>query len=120
MTTTEKIGVTTRQEVEWESTKVKIVKLQKSFGGAQTAVISLSTWKARLLCHKSRLKVALMYTRIRPAELFTRCFRSHSHRNITRECTDVNRNHCFWRCEASGLQSVHCLLGASEGFHERA
>lgn len=74
-----------------DSDNVRVVSIRKMFGGAQAAVVMLPAAAARKLCAVSRLRVGLVYVRVRFSDLPTRCFKCHSFGHMARECSGDDR-----------------------------
>lgn len=97
-------GFTTKEEV-LEAFSVhgcpnrsKIVSLRKAYSGAQTAIVVVPDQMAKRLCAVGRIRVGLVYARIRPIELPTRCFRCLAFGHVSRDCKGTDRSSCCWRC----------------------
>lgn len=87
---------------------VKVASIRKMFGGAQAAIVLLPAATAKKLCTVGRLRVGLIYARVRPSELPTRCFKCHSFGHMARECSGADRGSRCWRCGEAGHFSRDC------------
>lgn len=106
---------TTREEVIEEARKydaeARLVNLRPVYGGTQTAVVALSTSVARKLCSTGRLRIGLVFTRVRSVELPERCFKCLAFGHTRRVCEGVERGDCCWRCGETGHKSRDCGAG---------
>lgn len=82
----------------------KVVSLRKAYGGTQTAVVLIPTRAAKRLCTTGRLRVGLVYARVRAAELPDRCYKCLAFGHRSRECTGFDRSSGCWRCGETGHQ----------------
>lgn len=98
----EEIKEALSKEMEIGSTEGRVGKGKKAYGGAKTAIVSLLAQMARLLCKTGRLKVGLVYVRVRPTVLQTRCYRCLFFGHILRNCKGINRIGCCWCCGSVG------------------
>lgn len=90
------------------SENVRVVSIRKMYGGAQAAVVMLPAVVARKLCAVGRLRVGLVYTRVRLSDLPTRCFKCHSFGHMARECAGDDRGSRCWRCGEAGHFASDC------------
>lgn len=86
----------------------RVVSMRKVFGGAQTALVVLPSTEAKRLCAEGRLRVGLVYARIRHTEIRERCYRCLSFGHWARSCGGVDRSACCFRCGAEGHFSRNC------------
>lgn len=98
----------------------RVVGLRKSFGGSQKAVVLLPSPAARRLCAGGRLRVGLIYTRVRSTKLPTRCFKCHAFGNVARECVGTDRGACCWRCGVAGHFFCGCEASQNQAASNRA
>lgn len=80
----------------------KLVSLRKVVDDTQTAVVSLQSMAAKRLCESGRLRVGLVYARVRPTELPPRCFRCLAFGHVLEDCKGPDRSRCCWRCGDAG------------------
>lgn len=80
----------------------RVVNMRKAFGGAQTALVVLPSVEAKRLCEEGRLRVGLVYARVRPTEIRERCYKCLSFGHWARSCSGVDRSACCFRCGAEG------------------
>lgn len=100
---------TTKEELaETISSEYRVVSLRKAFGGTQTAIVVVPNEVAKRLCGSARLRVGLVYARVRPTELQVRCFRCLGLGHVARACSGVNRSSCCLKCSNSGHFSREC------------
>lgn len=90
---------------------VRLVSLRQMYGGAQAAIVSLPAMEAKRLCSAGRLRVGLVYARVRSIELPDRCYRCLAFGHVRRDCTDVVRENSCRRCGNAGHMAREC--GAS-------
>lgn len=91
---------------------VRLVSIREVNGGARAAVVVLSKIAARRICAEGRLRVGLVYARVRQAELPARCFRCLAFGHLSRDCQGVDRSKRCWRCGVDGHFAKAC--GADE------
>lgn len=76
-------------------TEARVVSLRKAYGGSQTAVILLPSAVAARLCKAGRIRVGLVYARVRHTELKQRGFKCLNFNHMARECGGRDRTgHC--------------------------
>lgn len=63
---------------------VRVVSLRASYGGTQTAVIMATNEVAKRLCETGRVRVGLVYARVRLTELLTRCYCCLAYEHMSR------------------------------------
>lgn len=93
----------------------RLVSHRRTHGGAQIAVVVLPTPMARRLCAAGRIRVGLVYARVRQKELLSRCYRCLAFGHIARECTGLDRSDVCWRCGVTGPRSELCGVFRSTG-----
>lgn len=102
------------------SDNVRVVNIRKTFGGIQATVVMLPAAAARKLCAVGRLRVGLVYARVRPLDLPTRCFKCHSFGHMARECSGDDRGSRCWRCGEAGHFSSACVAPREKAATYRA
>lgn len=107
-------GLTTKEEV-FEAIVIrggvrgkKLVSLRKSYGEVQTAIVLFPVAIAKWVCEAERLRVGLVYVRVRITDLQTRCYRCRAFGHVAREYAGEDRSTCCWRCGEAGHQSRGC------------
>lgn len=78
----------------------QLVSMRKIYGGAQSAIVFLPSTAARRLCAEGRVRVGLVYARVRSTELRERCFKCLGFRHVSRTCSATDRSACYFRCGA--------------------
>lgn len=97
-------GETTREEVlnaltdPTDDNSARLISLRKAFGGTQITVVVLLIVVAKRLCAQGRLRMELVYARVRPTEIPTRCYTCLTFDHVLRICTGTDRRACCWRC----------------------
>lgn len=86
----------------------RLVSLRLAYGGAQTAVVALSSTAARRLCSVGRLRVGLVFARVRSVELPDRCYKCLAFGHTRRNCGGIERGDCCWRCGGEGHKARDC------------
>lgn len=71
--------------------EARVVSLRKAYGRSQTAVILLPSAAAARLCKAGRMRVGLVYARVRHTELKQRCFKCLNFNHMARECVGRDR-----------------------------
>lgn len=110
--------VTTREEVLeatlalGDTNGARVVSIRRAYGGAQIAVVLLPKIAARKICDAGRIRVGLVYARVRPTELSDRCYRCLAFGHVAGRCTGVDRRSCCWRCGGEGHRSSQCSAAA--------
>lgn len=75
-----------------ESCAARLVSLRQIYGKTQTAVVVVPVLVARRLCDTGRIKVGLVYARVRRTELPPRYYRCLAFDHFSRECTGLDRS----------------------------
>lgn len=110
--------VTTKEEVLeatlalGDTNGARVVSIRHAYGGAQIAVVLLPKIAARKICDAGRIRVGLVYARVRPTELSDRCYRCLAFGHVAGRCTGVDRRSCCWRCGGEGHRSSQCSAAA--------
>lgn len=105
-TTTQEVeDALTRQE---GGTEARVVSLRKAYGGSQTAVVLLPPATAARLCNAGRMRVGLVYARVRHAELKQRCYKCLNFDHMARECVGQDRSGQCWKCGEEGHRAADC------------
>lgn len=86
----------------------RVVNIREVFGGAQTALVVLPSIAAKRLCVEGRLRVGLVYARVRPTEICERCYKCLSFGHWARTCGGIERSACCFRCGVEGHFSRDC------------
>lgn len=92
----------------------KVVSIRKTYGDAQTAIVMLPTEPAKRLCTAGRLRVGVVYARVRPTELRTQCYKCLTFGHLSHKCAGPDRSRCCWRCERTGHFSRECAAPSNE------
>lgn len=92
----------------------KLVSLRRSFGDSQTAVLMLQSAFAKRLCMLGRLRVGLVYARVRPTELPQRCFKCLAFGHVLRDCLGTDRSNCCRRCGGVGHLRQGCTANQGQ------
>lgn len=92
----------------------RVISLRKSYGGTQTALIMVPSGVARRLCNEGRIRVGLVYARVRAAELETRCYRCLAFGHMAKNCAGADRSICCWHCRGEGHRSRDCTASPEE------
>lgn len=106
--------LTTKEEVlaaiaqVTEGCAARLVSLRQVYGNAQTAVVVVPVLVATRLCVTRRIKVGLVYARIRRTELPSRCYRYLAFGHFSRECTRLDRSKDCWSCGVAGHFGHDC------------
>lgn len=95
----------------------RVVSIRRAYGGAQTAVVLLPKLAATKICEAGRIRVGLVYARVRATELSERCFRCLAFGHVARNCTGTDRRTCCWRCGAEGHMASHCTAAVEVVTH---
>lgn len=85
-----------------EGCAARLVSLRQVYGNAKTAMAVVPSPVARHLCATGRIKVGLVYLRVRHVELPSRCYRCLAFGHFSRECTGLDRSKDCWNCGAAG------------------
>lgn len=110
---------TTTQEVADALTRydggveARVVSLRKAYGGSQTAVVLLPPAMAARLCKAGRIRVGLVYARVRHTEPRQRCLKCLNFNHMARECVGQDRTGLCWKCGEEGHRASNC--GANTG-----
>lgn len=89
---------TTREEVLGavstlpEGNTARLVSLRRAYGNAKTAVVVVPSLVARQICAVGRLRVGLVYARVRHTQLPPRCFRCLAFGHQVRDCSGADRS----------------------------
>jgi len=92
---------------------VKIISLRKSFGGAQTALVSLPQASSRGVISSGRLRVGWVNCRVRVADPRVRCFRCLAFGHMSKDCVGPDRTECCRRCGEAGHKAASCNASAT-------
>lgn len=68
------------------------------YGSAKSAIAILPPRAVKRLCDEGRIQVGLVYARVRPTELPTRCFRCLVFGHMSQDCKKVDRRTSCWKC----------------------
>lgn len=107
-------AMTTSEEVieslsrESGARTARLVSIRKVYGGAQTAVVRLPATAAKRICLKERIRVGLVYARVRYTTVPRRCFRCLSFGHFHRDCKGDDRSRCCFRCGSKGHFAEKC------------
>lgn len=80
----------------------RLGSLRRTYRSAKITVVVLPTPMAKRLYAAGRIRVGLVYARVRQAELPSRCYRCLAFGHIARECTGPDRSGVCWRCGVAG------------------
>lgn len=86
----------------------RLVSLRRTPWNSQTAVVVLPTLKARRLCASGRIRIGLVYARVRSTELLPRCYRCSGFGHYSRVCDGKDRSDVCWRCGHTGHFGRDC------------
>lgn len=109
---------TTREEVLAavsalsEANTARLVSLRIAYG--ETAVVVVPSVVARRICAVGRLRVGLVYARVRRAELPPRCLRCLAFGHLTRECNGADRSGKCLSCGLDGHFGRDCTASPEE------
>lgn len=116
--------MTTKQEVlaalqkavgEADEVPLDAVKsLRKSYGGTQTAVVTLATsLVAKVLGEEGKIRIGWVNCEIRTVVRPTKCFRCWHYGHLATRCkSEVNRSNCCSRCGEEGHKAATCKKDA--------
>lgn len=85
-----------------------IRSMRTSYGGTQTAVISLPFEYARRAVQAGKVKIGWTICRVREATKPTSCFRCFDYGHMARDCKNVDRSKLCRRCGEGGHIAKNC------------
>lgn len=106
---------TTKEEVSDALTKhggggaARVVSLRKCYGRSQTAVVLLPPAVATRLCESGRMRVGLIYARVKHTVMRERCFKCLNFNHFARECVGQDRTGQCWKCGEKGHRASNCV-----------
>lgn len=114
MTSTEDVAEAIAKETGVPPEDVKVLNVRLGFASKQMATVLLSRATAKKLADKGRLRVGLVYARVREVPRLTRCFRCLEEGHETRQCKGEDRSKDCWRCGKSGHFARRCPASIME------
>jgi len=108
MTTSEEIILAINREADTAAEEVKVLRTWNTYGGSKAAVILAPKDVAEKLLKAGRLRVGLVYCRIRESETKERCFKCLGYGHLSRECKGVDRSKCCRRCGVADHFAKDC------------
>lgn len=97
-----------------EANTVRLVSLRIAYGDTRTAVVVVPTVVARRICAVGRLRVGLVYARVRHTELSTRCLHCLVIGHLARKCNGADRSGKCWSCGLDGHFGRNCTASPEE------
>lgn len=91
-----------------EGKTARLVSLRHTYGDAKTAVVVLPAAAAKQICTVGRIRVGLVYARVRHTELSPRCLRCLAFGHQTNDCKGTDRSGKCWSCGGDGHLGRNC------------
>ena len=87
--------------------------MSKRFGGSQSALVLAPLAPGKLLLSRGRVKVGMVYCRVRKKEQKVRCFRCFAFGHMSKACVGPDRTELCRRCGVRGHHVVNCLADST-------
>lgn len=108
VTTKEDVLEAILREIGMTPDDVKVLTIRHVFAGEQTAVVLIPRQAASKLLDKGRVRVGLVYYRVREAPRLTHCYRCQEEGHKFRNCKGVDRSKDCRRCGNPGHFAKDC------------
>lgn len=111
----EEVTAAISRETEIDKSELKFLYIRKSFGGGQTAAALVPAVAADKIIQVGRLRVRLVYTRVREGDKRRRCYKCLAFGHESGQCGDgPDRRDCCRRCGKTSHKAVNCTATTEE------
>jgi len=113
-------GTTTPEDIleavsrESPGMEARVLGIWKTYGGGQAATIALAQETAKSLLVVGRIRVGLVYCRLRQGEERIRCYRCQAFGHEAKECRGPDRGKCCRRCGGTEHFAATCKATREE------
>lgn len=102
------------REIGTDVGDIRVLGVMPTYGGEQSALVLIPRDAAVKLLDKGRIRVGLVYSRVREGRKITRCFKCLQEGHESRDCKGADRSRNCWRCGKPGHQQKDCSADANE------
>lgn len=85
-----------------------IRSIKKSYGGTQTAIVTLPSKTANKLLQLSKIRIGWTICRVREMIKLTYCYKCWQYGHIARTCKEEDRSLCCLKCGTKGHKIGNC------------
>lgn len=115
LTSPEEVMAAISRETETDMAELKFLYIRRSFGGGQTAAVFVPAVGADKIIKVGRLRVGLVYTRVREGDKRRRCYKCLAFGHESGQCGDgPDRRDCCRRCGKTGHKAMECTATIEE------